>query len=432
MPIDPNIINQLKPADPFGAFQRAYALKQQMARQQQEMEMRKRQMDEMERSIQDEIKAREILGRYDDPVEALNELRGVLGDKAIAIEKGIRENQKAIASLDETKRKKVAEIYTALEEGVQNLNVTPDEQKPQVYQIIKGKMEEMYPGIKLPAEFSPSIMSYGNLVKMQKTDLELKQSKETLAKTQTEGEKGKLELTEAQQKEAALKQWLAENPGKTWADYEIYLAKQKKNDVLSPEAEEQRIRISNQTKAPSAPKSVSMLIPDGKGGYTMLTFGEGESIPPGAVTANTASTQNAPTAEQRNKKYAQDKTLKSVKALEDLSKKVINKRGIAQRAKAMGRSLEAVLGNDPEFRVYQDARLGLAGNLAVLQQGSRPSDADIKAIWLPIVPDVFADTDQSADMKWKLIKTMSGLEEQLKTEEPIANPSGRIKILKVE
>ena len=118
----------------------------------------------------------------------------------------------------------------------------------------------------------------------------------------------------------------------------------------------------------------------------------------------------APTAEMRNRERVKDMATRSVDAIRALSQKVITKRGVAQRATAAGRSVESALGKDPEYRTYQDARMALAGNLAVLQQGSRPSDADIRAIWLPMVPDVFADTDESAGMKWGLIYTMSGLE----------------------
>ncbi len=124
----------------------------------------------------------------------------------------------------------------------------------------------------------------------------------------------------------------------------------------------------------------------------------------GAVLAGVTA---APTADMRNKQVARALVERSIKAIEALSKKVITKRGISQRALAAGRSVEAALGSDPEYRTYQDARMALAGNLAVGQQGSRPSDADIKAIWLPLVPDVFRDTDESAAMKWELIKTMS-------------------------
>ena len=120
----------------------------------------------------------------------------------------------------------------------------------------------------------------------------------------------------------------------------------------------------------------------------------------------------APTADMRNKAVARGLVARSISAIKELSQKVITKRGIAQRATAAGRSVEAAMGNDPEYRTYQDARMALAGNLAVGQQGSRPSDADIRAIWLPLIPDVFRDTDESAAMKWDLIGTMSNTGEQ--------------------
>lgn len=114
----------------------------------------------------------------------------------------------------------------------------------------------------------------------------------------------------------------------------------------------------------------------------------------------------APTADMRNKEAARGFVGKSIGAIEQLSQKVITKVGPGQRAQALVRGWDAVMGQDPEYRVYQDARMALAGNLAVAQQGSRPSDADIRAIWLPMVPNVFTDTTESAAMKWQLIRIM--------------------------
>lgn len=116
----------------------------------------------------------------------------------------------------------------------------------------------------------------------------------------------------------------------------------------------------------------------------------------------------APTAEMRNREAATGKAFESVKAVRALGDKLITKVGPAQRAQAVARGAAAVFGNDPEFRAYQDARKALAGNLAVMQQGSRPSDADIMQIWLPLVPDVYRDTKESADIKWRLIEVGSG------------------------
>lgn len=123
-------------------------------------------------------------------------------------------------------------------------------------------------------------------------------------------------------------------------------------------------------------------------------------------------TNLAPTADMRNKAEARKRVSASVSAVQRLSEEVLTKVGPAQRATALARGGAAVLGNDPTFRTYQDARMALAGNLAVAQQGSRPSDADIRAIWLPLVPDAFRDTADSAKMKWDLIRNMSYIKEQ--------------------
>jgi hypothetical protein len=120
-----------------------------------------------------------------------------------------------------------------------------------------------------------------------------------------------------------------------------------------------------------------------------------------------APVQPAPTADMRNKVAARELVAKSIQTIETLGDTIITRIGPGQRAAAIARGASAVFGNDPQFRTYQDARMALAGNLAVGQQGSRPSDADIKAIWLPLVPDAYRDTKESAAMKWTLIKTMS-------------------------
>src|SRR5690606_10432051 len=116
----------------------------------------------------------------------------------------------------------------------------------------------------------------------------------------------------------------------------------------------------------------------------------------------------APTAEMRNREAVREKAAEGMRAIKDLGDRIIQRVGPAQRAEAIRRGAAAVFGHDPEFRAYQDARMALAGNLAVLQQGSRPSDADIKAIWLPLIPDPYTDTAESAALKWRLIETMSG------------------------
>lgn len=143
-----------------------------------------------------------------------------------------------------------------------------------------------------------------------------------------------------------------------------------------------------------------------KANFDALT-GKYHDIDTGAVLTGV---QSPPTADMRNKESGRKLVTSSVTAIETLSKNILTKVGPAQRAQAIQRGAEAVFGKDPQFRAYQDARMALAGNLAVAQQGSRPSDADIKAIWLPLVPDPYRDTKESAEIKWSLIKTMANID----------------------
>jgi len=113
------------------------------------------------------------------------------------------------------------------------------------------------------------------------------------------------------------------------------------------------------------------------------------------------------TADERNKAAARARIEPAINEVEAIGKRVITaKAGIAQSAIAAGRSVESVLGSDPDWKTYQAARKALAINLAVASQGSRPSDVDMKA-WLELVPDAFVDTAESAEAKWKLIRVQS-------------------------
>lgn len=115
------------------------------------------------------------------------------------------------------------------------------------------------------------------------------------------------------------------------------------------------------------------------------------------------------TASMRDKAKAKEVAALAVQAVRDLGARIITKVGPAQRADAIARGAEAVWGTDPEFRTYQDARMALAGTLAVEQQGARISDADVRALWLPMVPDAYRDTKESNDLKWRLIDAMRGV-----------------------
>lgn len=203
-----------------------------------------------------------------------------------------------------------------------------------------------------------------------------------------------------------------ETPASLGSDYAQFLARWAKEkydttpDKLTASQELEGRRAYGRADDAAQRPPVPIVIQTGQGPQ-LLDRNSGTARP--IFDAHGNQVGLAPTAEMQNRAAVRETATRSVDAIRELSQKVISKRGIAQRATSVGRSVESVLGSDPEYRTYQDARMSLAGNLAVLQQGSRPSDADIKAIWLPMVPDVFKDTDQSAAMKWSLVYQMSGL-----------------------
>lgn len=84
----------------------------------------------------------------------------------------------------------------------------------------------------------------------------------------------------------------------------------------------------------------------------------------------------------------------------------------------MRRGVEAVFGSDPNFRVYQDVRAGLAAMIAVAIQGSRPSDADVFRSAMPMIPDPYSDTKESAKKKWEIVFNMfrNRLSPEMRTE----------------
>ena len=173
---------------------------------------------------------------------------------------------------------------------------------------------------------------------------------------------------------------------------------------FSPEVQEQKVKIARESRPPR-----------GQGGPPLIVVQTQDEAgnPIAKIVRKEEGAQFAapPTADTQNAKFRTQKIVPAINAIKGLGDKVITeKAAIVQRAKASGRKVESVLGDDPDFKAYQAARFALAGNLAVAQQGSRPSDADIFRVWLPLVPDEFSDTQNSAALKWELILKMSGLE----------------------
>jgi hypothetical protein len=91
-----------------------------------------------------------------------------------------------------------------------------------------------------------------------------------------------------------------------------------------------------------------------------------------------------------------------------MSKKLITERkAIAQRAKAAKMTVEAFVANLPDYRVYQDYRKALAMMLAKEVDSGRLSEQDV-ATWLETLPNIFTDTLDSAEKKWKLLGITHG------------------------
>lgn len=186
--------------------------------------------------------------------------------------------------------------------------------------------------------------------------------------------------------------------------FEDYVIQKYGRRPTPAQIEEARRRYQQADDRPSA---AQISIVTGPEGLLRVNRGTGEATP---ITGPTGEpVKRPPTEEERNMAARREKLLPAIEQMESLGARLITQVGPAQRAQALVRGWDAVLGNDPEYRTYQDARVALAGNLAVAQQGSRPSDADIRAVWLPLVPDVFRDTTESARMKWDMIRTNMSL-----------------------
>jgi hypothetical protein len=122
-----------------------------------------------------------------------------------------------------------------------------------------------------------------------------------------------------------------------------------------------------------------------------------------------SSFPSAPTSDMRNKEAVKGNAMAFIGELKKLADGIIkNPQRYQQIVDSIKRGGEAAVMSDPEYRTYQDFRSSLAASIGVAEQGSRLSDADIKAIYLPMVPNVFTDTKASADMKWGLINTKLG------------------------
>lgn len=141
------------------------------------------------------------------------------------------------------------------------------------------------------------------------------------------------------------------------------------------------------------------LIQNGKLIYFNASTGETREAPAGAQ-------QPATVRDDQVKIDAKKNVAEFIRELRDISKRLITKkRALEQRLSSSGRAVDAALMDDPDYRVYTDMRTGLAGAMAVAEQGARSvSDTDIEAVYGPMIPDIFRDTEKSAPQKWNIIE----------------------------
>lgn len=132
------------------------------------------------------------------------------------------------------------------------------------------------------------------------------------------------------------------------------------------------------------------------------------------------------TAATRDRKERVGGMVPFLKRMRQYSDEIITKVGPEQRLDAIKRGAETVFGQDPDFKVFQDFRNSLSVMLSVAQQGSRPSDADVFRAALPMVPNPYADTKESAARKWDMIFSMFSrdLSPEMKAELGITDESG--------
>jgi hypothetical protein len=112
-----------------------------------------------------------------------------------------------------------------------------------------------------------------------------------------------------------------------------------------------------------------------------------------------------PTATQMDYIQSVKGILPMLKDMENISLSISDKMGPQARMAAITRGPDAVLGNDPAYKTYQNFRTSLAVMASVAAQGSRPSDADVFKAALPMIPPVTA-TRQEAQAAWALVYQM--------------------------
>jgi hypothetical protein len=407
-------VNPPEQNSPFESMGRVASLQGMLQRN----KMGKMELDEATAAKQEQESLQKLYMETQGDMDKLLELaptRGVRPQTVFKLKAAHIEQKEKVAKMDETTFGNAAKKSGIIGSATGAILSLPPEQRPQaLMQALQGLVQQ---GVIQPQE----AQQYAELAKappeVMEQQLRMFQTAAVSATSQFDAEAKRREgvataqakreeLTAGQKEFADFYAAYRESEGKpknAKVEMEARQAfkQQATSQLLTPEEEAQKKRIAAAGKA----------APGDKGDELLSVTEAGALGVPYGTSRKEAYGKNAQTADMRNKLFARNIVTKAIGSLEALSKKVITEKiAIVQRTKAAGRSVDAALASDPEYRTYQDARMALAGNLAVAQQGSRPSDADVKAIWLPLVPDVFKDTTESATMKWDLIRINSGVE----------------------
>ena len=175
-------------------------------------------------------------------------------------------------------------------------------------------------------------------------------------------------------------------------NYQAQTNKPPPSKLLTPEEEKQQVRLRAAGRQP---------------GVVVIRTEDEEGNPVTKIVPKEVGGEfpSAPTVASRDKEEARKRIAPFMEDLRKISERIITKPlSYMQRIESGIRGIDAALANDPDYRTYQDMRTALAAAMGTAEQGSRISDFDVKGVYLPMVPDVFRDTKDSAEQKWKLIE----------------------------
>jgi len=384
---------------------------QNMAVRDQQLEMNRREMSAQDAAAQRDQRAMALFSRETPPTPG--EVYSVFGpqDGAVIL--------KGLSALKEQEFKTEAQVYDNIASTTGALLKLPEALRPDAYRLLRESyIKKGIPEDQIAPEYSlEAVQQYQQQALSAKEQIELGQPKLTSvapgASVIDERNPQAGPVYTAPEREPAPPSNL---------DAAILDAERRGDQVAVERYMGLKERVAKAGRPPQQPPAAFNMIVQTPDGPQVVNVNDPNPMARPLVGQSGAQLPPAPTADMRNKVEGRRLVARSISAIEELSKQIITKVGPAQRADAIERGAEAVFGTDPEFRTYQDARTALAGNLAVAQQGSRPSDADIKAIWLPLVPDAYRDTSESAAMKWNLIKEMSNVATTTPAGPSKANP----------